>query len=152
MNTVDKKMLRDIERYGWHVLKVTEDSEGPAFAFTIGLYHSFKHPEVLMIGLDLDFMHSILNNIGDDVRKRLRYEEGQTYPEIVENYDCSFQKIERQFYTDYLGTAMYFYNPESFPALQCVYPDKEGRYPWHKGCSKAFREQQPVFTSTPVER
>lgn len=129
MDTADRKRLHDIVRHGWHVLKVMEDDEGPAFAFTIGLYHSFKHPEVLMAGLDLDFMHSILNNIGDDVKKGMKYEAGKAYPEIVADYNCSFQRIDRRLYKDYLGTAMYFYKPETFPALQCVYPDKAGRFP-----------------------
>jgi hypothetical protein len=63
MNKAARKMLRDIQQYGWHVLKVMEDDKGPAFAFTIGLFHCFKHPEVLMIGLDLDFMHRIIPHI-----------------------------------------------------------------------------------------
>ncbi len=152
MDKADRKTLQDIEQYGWHVLKVTEDNEVPPFAFTIGLYHSFKHPEVLMIGLDLDFMHHILNNVGDEIKKGMRYEAGKEYSEIVEDYNCSFQKIEQRFYKDYLGMAMSFYNTESFPALQCVYPDKSGRYPWTTGCSKAFREQERVLTMKPMER
>jgi hypothetical protein len=152
MDKADRKMLRDIEHYDWHVLKVMEDDEGPAFAFTVGLHHSFKHPEVLMIGLDLDSMHNILNNIGDDIKKGAKYQAGREYPEIVADYKCSFQKIDKRYYKDYLGTAMSFYNPESFPALQCIYPDKSGRYPWNNKCSKAFREQEPVLTIKPVER
>jgi hypothetical protein len=31
----DAQMRADIATYGWHVIKVYEDVEGPAFAFTI---------------------------------------------------------------------------------------------------------------------
>jgi hypothetical protein len=31
----DAKMRADIATYGWHVIKVYEDDEGPAFAFTM---------------------------------------------------------------------------------------------------------------------
>jgi len=123
-----------------------EDDVGPGFAVTIGLYHTFQHPEVLMIGLDIDFMSGILNNIGDDIKSGILYEAGKEYPEIVENYKCSFQKISHKFYVDYLGTAMWFYKGKSFPALQCVYPDMSGRYPWDEHVNPSLIEMEPVLT------
>jgi hypothetical protein len=145
MDAGDKKVLSDVKEYEWHVLRVKEDDVGPGFAFTIGLYQTFKHPEILMIGLDIDFMSGILNNIGDDIKNGIRYEAGKEYPEIVENYKCSFQKISRKFYVDYLGTAMWFYKGKSFPALQCVYPDMSGCYPWDENVNPALLEMQPVL-------
>ncbi len=103
-----------------------------------------------MIGLDIDFMGGILNNIGDDIKGGIRYEVGKEYPEIVEDYKCSFQKISQKFYVDYLGTAMWFYKGKSFPALQCVYPDMAGRYPWDAKCNPELREMQPVLTGKAV--
>lgn len=146
MNAGDRKLLSDVKEFGWHVLSVYEDNEGPGFSFTIGLYHTFEHPEVLMIGLDTDFMSGILNNIGDDIKNGQHYEAGKEYPEIVENYKCSFQKIDEKFYVDYLGTAMWFYKGKSFPALQCVYPDMSGHYPWDGKVNPALIEMQPVLT------
>jgi hypothetical protein len=146
MNAGDKKVLSDVKEYGWHVLSVFEDDEGPGFSYTIGLFHTFKHPEVLMMGLDTDFMSGILNNIGDDIRNGKRYEAGREYPEIVENYKCSFQRINERFYGEYLGTAVRFYKGKAFPALQCIYPDMSGRYPWDEGVNSALLEMQSVLT------
>jgi hypothetical protein len=50
----DAEMQADIATYGWHVIKVFEDDEGPSFAFTIGLYKRFGHPELVVFGLPLD--------------------------------------------------------------------------------------------------
>lgn len=47
----ERKALADVQQHGWHVLKVMEDNEGPAFAYTVGLYHSFGHPELIVVGL-----------------------------------------------------------------------------------------------------
>jgi hypothetical protein len=44
----DAQMRADIATYGWHVIKVLEDDEGPGFAFTIGLYQRFEHPELIV--------------------------------------------------------------------------------------------------------
>jgi uncharacterized protein DUF4262 len=42
----ERKAVADVKKHGWHVLKVLEDDRGPAFAYTVGLYHSFGHPEL----------------------------------------------------------------------------------------------------------
>ena len=101
MDKTEKGVLGDIEEYGWSVMRVMEDDQGPGFAFTIGLYHTFKHAEILMVGLDIDFMSGILNNLGDDIKNGIRYEAGKQYSEVVETYLCSFQKIDEKFYRDY---------------------------------------------------
>ena len=63
---MSNETLEQIEKYvagtGWYVIKVMEGSAGePAFAYTIGLTASFGHAELIILGLDLDDMHLILN-------------------------------------------------------------------------------------------
>jgi hypothetical protein len=60
MTDGDAQIEADIATYGWHVIEVLEDDEGPAFAFTIGLYKRFEHPELVVFGLPLDTMHLML--------------------------------------------------------------------------------------------
>ena len=69
----DRQLLADVEQHGLHVIGVEEDEEGPGFAYSIGLYHSFDHPEVIVFGLPVRVMHPIINGIGEQVRagKRL---------------------------------------------------------------------------------
>lgn len=35
-------------------------------------------------------------------------------------------------------------------AVQMIYPDRHGRWPWDEGVSDAFRHQQPVLETDPV--
>ena len=144
MDKAERGVVGDIEEYGWSVMRVMEDDQGPGFAFTIGLYHSFKHAEILIAGLDVDFMSRILNNLGKDIKNGIRYEAGKQYSEVVETYLCAFQEIDEKFYRDYLGTAMWFYKG-SFPAFQCVYPDMSGHYLWDPDVDPALIEMQPLL-------
>ena len=73
----DAQMRADIATYGWHVVKVLEDDEGPAFAFTIGLWQRFQHPELIVFGLPLETMHQMLNGAGAAVRAGRPYAAGQ---------------------------------------------------------------------------
>jgi len=66
-------IIRDhIERFGWHVTLIPEDDEGPGFAYSIGLYQSFKQPEVIMFGCPPELMHTLINQAGRNSRPDAR--------------------------------------------------------------------------------
>jgi hypothetical protein len=142
----ESKIVGDVNEYGWHVMKVLEDDEQPGFAYTVGLYRTFRHPEVLIAGLDLNLMHEILNVIGNEIRGGKRFEAGKEYADILENDNCAFRKVSERFYDEYLGFAIWFNYGPDFPALQCVWTDNNGFYPWDQDCDPSLREEQPVLT------
>jgi Domain of unknown function (DUF4262) len=129
----DAQMRADIATYGWHVVKVLEDDEGPAFAFTIGLWKRFEHPELIVFGLPLEIMHQML------------YAAGLDYDDILEGYSCTFRPVPRRRYEEYLGSARWYYESDDFPALQLIWPDREHRYPWATPAEAWIRTAQPVL-------
>src|SRR5687768_9010194 len=72
----DEKVLADVEEHGWHMIGIEADEEGPAFAYTIGLYETFGQPEVILFGLDTGIMFRLLNQIGEQVREGRRFGHG----------------------------------------------------------------------------
>ena len=141
----EKKLIADIERYGWHIIKVLEDQKGPGFAYSIGLFHSYSHAEILVIGLRLDSMHQIINCIGEEIKSGKQFVDGREYSDILPGYDSAFRNVDRKFYKDYLGCALWFYEGGSFPVLQCVWPDKQSKFPWDDGFNKKLTARQPVL-------
>src|SRR6266487_5347633 len=97
----EQKLIADIERYGWHVIKVLEDEQGPGFAYSIGLFHSYSHAEILVIGLRLDSMHQIINCIGEEIKSGKQFVDGREYSDILPGYDSAFRNVDRKFYKDY---------------------------------------------------
>ena len=98
---MDQKLLNDVETYGWHVLKVFGDDTNPGFGYSVGLFKTFGHPEIIIIGLNLDLTHSIINNVGDDIRAGKVYESGKFYSELLEGFDCYFTSVGRLYYQEY---------------------------------------------------
>jgi hypothetical protein len=143
----DQKFLSQIETHGWNVTKVFrgEGETGPEWAFSAGLFHSYQHPEIVIFGLNLDIMHKIVNNIGDEVKKGATFEPGKEYQEIFARCGCRFRTVELRHYKEYLGWAIWFYEDDPFPVLQCFWPDKEGKYPWESGCSEFVVSAQPFL-------
>ena len=143
--TPDEKAKSDVEELGWHVIKVAEDAAGPGFAFTIGLTHNFGHPELIVFGLPPDVMHQILNLAGDNIRACAeKFESGMKTTELLEGYPCCFIEFPKSSYHEFLGYAIWFYKGEEFDVLQCVWPDKAGRFPWEAGVLDEFKKSQPV--------
>lgn len=145
---LEKRIWNDIALYGWHVIKVQEDEYGPSLVHSIGFTHSFKHPEVLVIGLDIEAAHLLINRLGDAIRDGLELQSGQFYSNLIESVDCYFTSVEAANYDEYAGYAKQFYGENNFSLLQCIYPTLSNVYPWQTEWPEQLK-QQPILGPTP---
>lgn len=65
-----------IERHGWAVQYVAEESIGRSWAYTIGLAAGFDHPELVVVGLEPEPAGGLLNVLGDMIRDGTRFDAG----------------------------------------------------------------------------
>ena len=78
----DRKLLSDIDRVGWHVIMILEGDGTPGWSFSVGLFETFKHPEVVVFGLPLELSGQVINGIDADIQKGKTFESGQEYPDV----------------------------------------------------------------------
>ena len=147
---LEERCVADVEQYGLHVIKVGAESDSPTFAYTVGLYRSFGHPEVIMLGLGLDTMHQLLNELADSVREGRGFASGDVSDRFLDGYDVTFRTVPERQYAPYLGWAIWFNDGHDFPALQMIDPDRERRWPWDDGVTEGFRWNQPVLEREPI--
>jgi hypothetical protein len=143
---VDRKLLADVQGHGWHVIWVETDEEGPGFAYSIGLHYTFGHPEVIVFGLSGVTMHRMINEIGERIRAGSRFDNRDESADVLDGCNVIFRNVERKHYPEYLGYAIWFHQGDRFPALQCVWPDSQHRYPWHPHFDRKFLVCQPVLS------
>jgi len=141
----DRKVIYDINTHGWHVMIVSPDGANPGWAYSIGLFHTFRHPEILIFGLDGDLMHQLINHVGQGARDGARIEPERDYGDILERYRCMFRPVKTSWYPHVLGYATWFYKGSAFPALQLFWPDKSQRYPWDPDFEARFLGDQPLL-------
>lgn len=145
----EKRLIDDVRDYGWHLIGVSDDPEGPAFVYSVGLFHTLQHPEIIIFGLSsTSVMGQIINSIGELVRQGRRFADRIESSEVLEGYTCTFREVPLDAYPDYLGFARWYYRPEQFPVLQCVWPDKAGIYPWQAECHPWVIRHQPILAET----
>jgi hypothetical protein len=139
----DVKFLQILEKSGWFVTKVGAGDGEPAFAYSIGFYENFHHPEIILFGLDLDVMHRLINDAGARIREGQKFEDGQKYGDLLPSYPCAFRRVNPAHYHGLLHYAIWYYESSHFPVLQLVWPDKDGLFPWDVGFDERFRNDQP---------
>lgn len=142
----ERQVYDDIKSHGWHVVKVNESDGTGGWAFSIGLHVTLGHPEIVIFGLPEKVMHVVINKIGEDIRRGSRYEDGQSYGGLLEGYECRFQGVSQRWYRPFLGYAVWYYDNLEFPVLQCVWPDKDGRWPWDATSEVDWSTLQPLLS------
>lgn len=143
----EQRVIDDVREYGWHVVGIEADESGPAFAYSVGLQHTFDHPEIIVFGLnDAETMMHIINTIGEAVRNGSVFQDWHESDQILNGYSCLFRTIPAKAYPDYLGYANWYYRPSPFAVLQCFWPDKQHRFPWDPECHPSVQQRQPILS------
>lgn len=137
--------MSDVATHGWHVINVLPELDSPAFSYSIGMFATLEHPEVIIIGLSSSSAHGIINGLGDQVREGKRFAAGNVYDDLLEGYKATFRVVPAAQFRNYLGYARWYYEGDDFAALQLVYPDSQGRWPWDPAATADFRQSQPVI-------
>jgi hypothetical protein len=144
---MEEVVRRNVTEHACHVMKVEADDEGPGFAYSIGLTQTYGQPEFICFGLRDEVMHWMINEVRDRIAQGERFGDGMKVGGLLEGYDCVLRQVQRTNYREYLGYARWFYDGDSFDALQIVWPDKQSRYPWDPGYD-APPDQQPATWQT----
>jgi hypothetical protein len=145
-----RKAIADIREHGVHILHVF-DPEGndPEFSYTVGLWHTHQHPEVLIAGLKEDLRHTLLNNLNFKIGQGKLFTDGLSSTDVLEGHNCYFQEIPEEHFREYFGWNRWFYGGNDFSAVQMLWPNIYGVYPWDEKASEALRQMQPVLTKVP---
>lgn len=145
LSEIQQRLREDVAQFGWHVLLIVGDEEGPGFAYSVGLQHSYGHPEIIMFGLRHETMHAIINLIGERVKAGACFTPDQVSDEFLQGYDVVFRRVDSRWHEEYFGQAIDFYEETGFTALQCVWPDCQGRFPWQPDFDPGLLERQPLL-------
>ncbi|MFI6761528.1 DUF4262 domain-containing protein [Micromonospora sp. NPDC050417] len=142
----DDKVLATIQEHGWSALRV---EGGIGFAYTVGLWHSFRRPEIVMFGLDGENMQHWLNACVALGREQGWPEPGEPFEGVLEGFPTQLRPVHDSWRNALFGTAHRFYDGFAVPVLQLVWPDRDGRWPWAEQASASSRNRQ-AFAWLPV--
>ena len=138
-NTTRAELADNIKKHRWLVFSVVGDAQ-PLYSYTVGLFETFGHPEIVLSGLDIDLAQDLLNDIGNAVAQGLVRIPDRLYDDVLDSYPCLFKAVPVTTYEQYFGRALVFYGDTLFPVLQCLWPDAQSRFPGDEGYNSYNQE------------
>ena len=143
----EEKIKADVTKYGWHVGLFEADDGNPSFAYTIGLWKTYKHPEIICFGLSTDILSKVLNDAGNIVKGGEVIELEKDNHDIFEGVPAQFISVDQNRIADFFGYGMWFYDYQDFPAIQMIWPDKNGKLPWDADFDNAIKDKQIILNT-----
>src|ERR1700733_14507139 len=92
----ERKAIMDIREYSVHIIHVFDpDEENPRFSYSVGLWHTHRHPEVLIFGLKNDLCKSVLNSLNTDISKGRSFNAGTSSMDVLQGFRCYFEPLPK---------------------------------------------------------
>ncbi|WP_344858347.1 DUF4262 domain-containing protein [Planomonospora alba] len=142
---VDLRTMRDVRERGWTVVMIPEDEEGPGWAFTVGLWHTFRSPETAMFGLRVEVLRDCLDTLAGAVAAGHPLSAGQRRHDVIRDYPVAVREVDRSWYRSLFGLALHFYQRPPLPFMEVVWPDARGHFPWEREAAPGLAERQPAL-------
>lgn len=136
---------KNIEDHGWAVVNVEESAALPPYSYSVGLFKTYSHPEVIVFGLAAPTLQQIINTIGVAVKAGRSFDEVSTSDKVLSGFKCAFRPVPGEAASALMGLAVTYYG-SPVPAIHCIWPDREGRFPWDAGATADYRRLQPALS------
>lgn len=144
---------RLIEDYGYSVVGVAAEGALPGWFYTVGLWGTCAHPELLCIGLPAMSGAKVLQHLADEVMSGRRLTPRSTDTGVFAQNRHAYVPVGRLWRerSDWfnLGRLVRFEveGTDRWPhTLQVVWPDRLGRFPGDGDTEPGFQMVQPLLS------
>ncbi|MFC4236306.1 DUF4262 domain-containing protein [Thalassospira xianhensis] len=142
------KREEHIKNYGYTIQGVfaSQDGAEPPFSYTIGLLETANHPEIMMVGFDVNLMASIIRNLAKEILAGKVYENDARVNKVIESYPVALRDVPAAVVQEHcLGALRRGIPHKSVKVLQMFLPDVNGKFPWDDGVDPKYAGWQMAF-------
>jgi hypothetical protein len=153
LDAMDTRLAGWAREPGWGVVQVPAEDGSPGWAFTVGLWHSYRAAELAMFGLACDLMHELLNQLAQRVKDGRPPLVDTALDDVLEgSARLTVRLADDSWRAALFGISAGFYRAtRDVPTHQVVWSDEAGRFPWQDGHPDDFADAQPSLW-LPVDR
>lgn len=147
----ERRAIQNVRDDGVHILHIFDPEEkNPPFSYTVGLWHTHRHPEVLIFGLSRDLRQNVLNYLNGEIASGKSFRTNEHSVDVLRGFTTYFQTLPKTHYREHLGWDLWFYQGDAFEAVQMLWPNTSGVYPWDEQANEELRWMQPILTDLPT--
>ena len=144
---MEEEIAEVVREHGWFAASISHHQ--PPFLYTIGLMQTCRHTEFIMFGLEMDNMHALFSQFVRDIRAGRSYDKPGVYTVDMggDGHRVGFRQVHPTQHEIYLGFAMGFCRHigrwGELEAMQVLWPDAAGKFPFEVGCDLEVCQLQP---------
>lgn len=135
----------NIAKFGLQVIMVNSSDYSPSFSYSIGLFDTYKQPEIICFGLPDTIAHEIINDVAALIKQGETIKTYSDYSGIFKDSRAIFLPVDERNIPDYLGAAINYYGETTFPAVQLIWTDRNNKFPWEENFEEKFLHIQPLL-------
>ena len=146
-NDFEESILKNIEEYGYQVNVINDpDYVDPLFVYSVGLWKTYAHAEIIIIGLHHTPARKIIQVIADGLKLGGDHLKDEDIREdLLPGFECIVFAASPDLFKEYLLSAVWLYEGTEFPVFQIVFQDENNLWPWDEGASEEFTGNQPLL-------
>jgi Domain of unknown function (DUF4262) len=139
----DAHIRDEVEAVGWSVHVVEDD---PPLGYTIGLYRTFRAPELVAVGLSAATLRDLLEAAAGLVKTKRKLPVGKPFDGVLHGYETVLRQVRAPRSVRRLARAIAFHHGRrDFPILQLLWPDRAGRFPGDPAVDPKVAARQPLL-------
>ncbi len=151
LNGFERKILKNVQKYGWHANGIPGEGSSPDWAYSVGLFAKYGQPELIVFGLEIATMHEMISRYADLMQAGKEFRDGAKVNGILDK-PCVLRQVHLPWRKPLLRSASWYYHYQEYPVLQCFWPDRHGYFSWDEHCNKRSRKVQPLLYEPSVEK
>jgi hypothetical protein len=129
------RLADEVARRGWATVSLPVDARRPAYAFTVGLWHSFGHAEVAVFGRPEPEMLGWLDTVGGAVQAGRVVRPDGSSDDVVGGVSVFPRPVLAGWHRHLFAAALGFYRGQPVPMLQLVWSDEDDVRLWDRAAA-----------------
>jgi hypothetical protein len=142
---ISEKLENFIRSRGWAVVSV---SGSPGFSYSVGLVER-DLAEVIVFGVGGEEGPTIIGDYARATIERGRLKINEPLDGLVKNFRAVLRELAPAEIQQYLKAA-WVRSGGTMDAVQLVWPDPSGKFPWEGGFDRKFLPYQPLLGAHPL--
>ena len=138
MSKILQNVDENIKKYGLANIHVFASEESPAFSYTVGFTNQ-DLPEFITFGILPETGQDIFNDLYKRIGEGELFELGVPNNTVIKDLPVYFFAVSQTQAKEYINAANQYFD-RNLEAIQMVWPDNKGNFPWDKDYNEGYRQ------------
>lgn len=116
------------EKNAWSIVYSQAEDGGVNWAYTVGLWEHFKHPEIMVSALSHQVSVNVLNILGNYIKQGRTIQTHVNENGILKTLPARFYPIEAHHMVSHLRMVSIYQPSWMTQGLELIWPDAQGRF------------------------